>query len=162
MSPNCIPLLFSVLLLAYSHASSQCPRPPIVHMDFCDFLSSPPGEGPDSAALTTIREKDLHYLVYSRDPTCMRDTLFEHFIRNNPFIQKEIHGGYTTLSVTFYKESAMTDSLMSRRIVKFLDDCWDDIFIKYDWTEGKLTSKNHFIHGAIKGSENIQLHRGSH
>lgn len=148
-------LVLLTILLQLAGSSCQHVEPRIVHMDFCDFLNSPPGD----STKPVIQEKSIHYFVDANDAAGLTDSLFSGFIKRDSLIRKEVDHGYYRLNVSFYGKSPQTEALMRTRSDKNLDYCQNDLLREYQWVEGKYKGYYLFKGGVIQGTEGIQLEK---
>ena len=150
-------LVILALQTQYVSCDNDCKSPQIVHMDFCDFLNDVPSKWDKEHSDKILQDKWDHFLIDNRSVACLSPLILGDFIKKDEFAQREIHNGYYRLSFTFYKKSSRTDALLKGRSSRYLDFCSDDIYVEYEWTEGKPTDTLYYQNGVIKGAEKIQI-----
>ena len=132
--------------------SCQCKAPIFVHLSFCDAINN---VGVDSGK--KLQEKSITYLVDETDTKCLPDSMFRKFIMKDSFVNSEINKGYYSLTLTFYKKSKFTQSVLESGSSRNLVYCNNDIVVDYEWINGVQKGAYFYKDGKISGSDNIKL-----
>lgn len=147
-------LLACIFLLSIACAGAK--HPAIAHMRFCDVTNMNYAVG-DTAHLYPFKEVSLYFFVDATQASDISDTLLLGYMAKDSFIQRQISSQPSRLSITFYKKSTQTLSLMEKKVSKDLSLCNDDIVVEYNWDDGKPAETHYYKNGKIIGSDEIKL-----
>jgi hypothetical protein len=150
-----LPLALVTLLVVFI-VSCKEKSVKILHLEFIDDFGSTYNIM-DSGKKEPLSDVAIYFLIAEQDPKQINIKDVENFIKNDSFVQNQIHKNYYRLTAIFLHKSKYTDDLLKFRSQKALTLCDNNIFLEHLWLNGEPSDTLYYKNAIIEGTEKINL-----